>query len=213
MLRVGIVAEGPSDWLVLKEVMKAVHPDIEFVHLQPDQTLANRRPNGWKGVRAWCREFGPQLETFMTGVGSPLHLLVIHADCSMAHNEGAEHPCPPAAALRDIILTSWLGRNPRPHFLVVATPSKTIDAWVVATLDPPYANLAAIECDIAAEDELVCRKYLRRRDGEVKKQAAKYQPLAIRVGLQLHDVCNLCPQAAVFRGEFGLAASWAEGTI
>ena len=37
MLRVGIVAEGTSDWLVLEEVMKTVHPDVEIERLRPNR--------------------------------------------------------------------------------------------------------------------------------------------------------------------------------
>ena len=75
MLRVGIVAEGPSDWLVLEEVMKTVHPPkSNSCSLQPG--LRRSFPalgNGWRGVKAWCEENGPRLESIMTGVpGRPL---------------------------------------------------------------------------------------------------------------------------------------------
>lgn len=98
MLRVGIVAEGPSDWLVLEEVMKTVHAEIEFVHLQPNQTLYSSLGQGWRGVRAWCVKNGPRLELIMNGdTASPLHILVIHADCSMADKAKVDRPCPPAS--------------------------------------------------------------------------------------------------------------------
>lgn len=34
MLRVGIVAEGKSEFFVLEEIMRAVHPDIDFVEIE-----------------------------------------------------------------------------------------------------------------------------------------------------------------------------------
>jgi hypothetical protein len=210
MLRVGIVAEGKSEWFVLEEMMRAIHSDIEFQRLRPDLTLVSGSPHGWRGVRAWCRELGGQLETFMTGVeGKRLDLLVIHVDCSMAHNEEADRPCPPALdtadALRKIVIQQWLGHPKQPPFVVVTHPSKTTDAWVVAALEPPYKKLANIECEPAAENELVARGLLRKKDGEVKKPEARYLPLAQQMAQQLATVCTHCTQAARFVAEFQAA--------
>lgn len=132
MIRVGIVAEGPSDWYVLEAVMRTMSADLEFEHLQPDITLTNPR-NGWRGVKAWCEENGPRLELLMTGVvGRPLHLLVIHADCSMADKVGAGRPCPPAVdtarALRGVIGSTWLRRLPMPMFVIIACPAQSHEA-------------------------------------------------------------------------------------
>jgi hypothetical protein len=207
MLRVGIVAEGPSDWLVLEEVMKSVHPDLEFVRLQPNRTLSPGFSQGWRGVKAWCETNGSRLELIMASASArPIHILAIHADCSMADKANAEHPCPPASdtavALAKVIEKDWLGRDPRPAFVVIATPSQSSDAWVVATLDPPCANLTEIECDKAVEDEFVRRKLLRRRVGQVKKQEKIYAPIAARINQAIETVCTHCPQAEVFRSNF-----------
>ncbi len=212
MLRVGIVAEGPSDWIVLEEVMKTVHADIEFERLRPDMTLLSGSPFGWRGVKAWCEEHGARLELLMRGIpGRPLHLVVIHADCSMADKARVERPCPPAAdtasALGRVIEAEWLGRDPRPEFVVVATPSKSSDAWVVATLNPPFANLSSIECDKAVEEELVRRRLLRKKDGQVKKQARVYAPIAAGIGPAIDSLCLHCPQAEVFRSNFRAAVA------
>src|SRR5258706_9866941 len=96
MLRFGLVAEGPSDWITLEAFVRRLIVDAEFERIQPDLTPTNRSPYGWKGVRAWCREFGPVLHQFMGGVtGRRIDILIIHSDCSMAHNESADRPCPP----------------------------------------------------------------------------------------------------------------------
>ncbi len=47
MLRVGIVAEGPSDWLALEEMIRTAQPDADFLHIRPDMTLDSRSPHGW----------------------------------------------------------------------------------------------------------------------------------------------------------------------
>ena len=155
-LRVGIVAEGKSDWLALEAIIRSVHPDTDFERLRPDMTLASRSPHGWRGVKAWCQEYGTRLAVLMQGiVGRPLHLLVIHSDCSMAHNEGVDQPCPPARAtadaLREVITRVWLGSDSLPRFVILATPSLTMDAWIVAALDPPYQGKPPLECDQRVE--------------------------------------------------------------
>jgi len=153
MLRVGIVAEGSTDFLVLEEIMKTVTPDIGFVRIHPAPASSSRLGNGWRGVKAWCQENGPELEAYLVGVRSqPLSLLVIHADCSMADKLGADRPCPPAAdtalAVRQTIETTWLGRVPLPEFVVLAKPAMSSDAWVIAAFEEPYPNLDSIECDL-----------------------------------------------------------------
>jgi hypothetical protein len=217
MLRVGIVAEGKSDWLVLEEVMKTVHADIEFVRLQPNQTLFSAIGQGWRGVRAWCSENGHRLELIMQGLmDKPIHILVIHADCSMADKAGIDLPCPPASemavALARLIEIEWLQRDPLPEFVVIASPAQSSDAWVVATLDPPYANLANIECDKIVEDELIKSQWgeikrLRKREGEVKKPLQAYTLFAERVGQNIETVCTHCPQAESFRSSFRVAVA------
>ncbi len=212
MIRVGLVAEGPSDWLALEELIRTVVPDADFLHIRPDMTLVSKSPHGWRGVRAWCHEMGPHLESFLSGVpGLPLHLLIIHADCSMAHNVGISHPCPPADAtsnaLRDLVTCDWLGRTSLPGFVVLATPSLSTETWIVAALSPPYQGSVPLECDSNVERELVRRRLLRLRDGEVKKPASKYQPLAKQMAQKIQEVCEACPEAARFRTEFTAAAS------
>jgi hypothetical protein len=212
MLRVGLVAEGRSDFLVLEQVMKKVQANIECVEVHPNHIPILGLGNGWKGVRGWCRRYGAQLELFMSGFADkPLHILVIHADCSMADKEGAEHPCPAASttatALVEVITKTWLNRHPLPDFVVIATPSKSSDAWVIATFDPPYSNLVDLECDKGAEDEFVRRKLLKRKDGKPKKHIPTYRRLAERIDTGIDLVYAHCPQAEAFRTNFQAAVA------
>ena len=178
MLRVGIVAEGITDFMVLEEVMRSIHPTIEFDRLHPGKPALASLGQGWTGVRRWCERYGNQLETLLLDVPSlPLHLIVIHVDCSMADQVGAERPCPPPAntaqALTEIVQKSWLQRDPRPEFVVFAAPSKAVEAWIAATFKEPYKNLADIECDKAVEDEFVRRKHANWADEGRKKRPKK----------------------------------------
>lgn len=210
ILRVGIVAEGKSDWLALEAIVRSVHPDVEFERLRPDMTLSSRSPHGWRGVKAWCQEHGTRLTVLMQGVvGRPLHLLVIHADCSMAHNEKADRPCPPAQAtadaLRDVITRAWLGFQSLPRIVVLATPALTTDSWVIAALDPPYRGKGPLECDERVERELVARGLLRKKDGEVKKPEGRYKPLVQEMIRNFERVRLYCSEAERFYAEVSAA--------
>ena len=207
MIRVGIVAEGKSDCLALEEFMRAIHPDIDFMRLRPDMTLVSQSPFGWRGVKSWCSLEGRRLEDLLSGVPSlAIHILVVHVDCTMAHNVDALRPCPPASAtadeLRQVIVRDWLKRPTIPRFIVMATPSRSTDTWIVAALHPVYSSSADLECDDDAERELHRRRHLRLRDGEVKKPDAKYRPLVQRMAQSLNHVCSRCTEAARFRDDF-----------
>jgi hypothetical protein len=211
MLRVGIVAEGKADWFVLEEIMRALFQEIEFERLRPDMTLVSRSSFGWRGVKAWCNENRARLETLLSGVKDrPIHLLVIHVDCSMAHNEGVAYPCPPPSlnvnALRSVVLDSWFGLPALPGFIVFATPSMTSDTWVVAALEPSYEP-DSLECDERVERELVARGLLRTKDGEVKKPEKRYRPLVAQMIRELNRVRERCPEADRFCSEFGSAVA------
>ena len=222
MIRVGIVAEGSTDFLVLEAIMKTVTSDIEFEHIHPAPAVSSRLGNGWRGVKAWCEENGPEIEAYLTGVRSrPLNLLVIHADCSMADKFGADRPCPPAAdtalALKEVIEKTWLGRDPAPDFVILAIPAMSSDAWIVAAFEEPYPNLPSIECDKGVEDEFVRRKIFRRRtdvrmrngrkvkESRVQKTTELYGPMAAKCGQTIDNVCTHCPQAEVFCSNFRVA--------
>lgn len=221
-LRLAVVSEGPSDFLILRSVIEASLPGTEVVPLHPEVPLAaypeyaqavggSSRGTGWRGVEAWCRDFsGKDLELFMRAVvGQEYDGIVVHLDASMAQHLGIEQPCPPVQAttdpLRKTIVTAWLRFPSAPPFLVLATPSKSSDAWVVAAHDADHTNL---ECLFDVEALLMKIAKLRRRGGQVKKPRALYEPLARKVGKKLEQVCSRCSEAGRFVTELrALAAS------
>src|SRR3990167_6000361 len=96
----GLVTEGKSEWLVFEAVIRA-HFDhaARFTRIRPDLTLTTGSPHGWRGVKHWCQENRTRLAAVLRGVvGSEIDVLVVHVDCSMAHNVGALRPCPPPEA-------------------------------------------------------------------------------------------------------------------
>lgn len=211
-MRVGIVTEGPSDFEVLSAILESILPGAETMALWPD-TAAGGRPFGWRGVKSWCEENGARLETLMRGVpGKEIDILIIHVDCSMADKVEARRPCPPARdtadALRAVVLHHWIGRAGA-SWLVIATPSATTDTWVGCVLVPEYRPSVDVECDLGVESELVRRRVLRRRNGDVKKPRRVYERLAASVVGDLARVRSLCPEAERFCGETLAAANGA----
>ena len=205
-MRIGIVAEGVSEFLVIEEIFSSIDPRTEVVRLWPDTSVGGR-PYGWRGVRRWCQDISSSgLAAFMKGVrGSELDGLVVHLDCSMAHNLDIEFDCPPARktanALRKVILEDWLRLKRRPAWLLLVAPAQTTEAWVVAALKPTYKLIDNIECE-DAEKELVTRRHLRRkRNGEVKKTASKYRPLVGQMIREWSTVQKHCREAARFYKE------------
>lgn len=85
-LRVALVAEGPTDRVVIEAALRALLPrPFTLALLQPEPT----RPHmgtGWCGVFKWCREFAARspasLEADPTLPG--FDLFVIHLDADVA---------------------------------------------------------------------------------------------------------------------------------
>ena len=54
---IGIVSEGPTDYLVLKAAIDTITGESNrYLSLQPERDMTGRFGNGWKGVWRWCKE-------------------------------------------------------------------------------------------------------------------------------------------------------------
>jgi hypothetical protein len=211
--RIGLVAEGPGDFAFLQAVVSEVLPHSEVRQIHPDATLASAFGNGWKGVRAWCQENGSRLETIMGGIeGDELDVLVVHADCSMAHNVGARHPCPPASAtvepLQDVIVTQWLGFPDRPRNVVLMTPAQSTDTWFFVGAgyadDPTFEPL---ECSTAIEAELARLRHYRWKRGEIRKSRLASEQLASLTATAWGEVVTKCHEAKRFADALSAAVA------
>jgi len=204
-MHVGIVAEGPSDLILLEALIRVLRPDVVVTRIQPEATLGERG-SGWKGVRSWCREFGDDLSSVMTADPDDIiDVLLIHVDCSMAHNVSAARACPPASdtadALQSVVVAEWLGLAARPSWLFVATPSASSDTWVTSVLAPPPTTLEVLECVPAhlIEAHLVARRLLRRKtNGQVAKSARRYETYAQDVAAKIDVLRAACTEADRF---------------
>ncbi len=170
-VRIALVAEGPTDGVVIKTAIRSILGSGNFVltQLQPEESVAfGQAGTGWVGVYRWCKQSAQR------GTGQILRdavlfhtydIVVVHLDADVAscnYGQGAITPdagdgdlpcacaCPPASAtcdaLRQVLLT-WCGLSSAPAKVVICMPSKNTETWVLTALFPgDPAVTAEIEC-------------------------------------------------------------------
>ena len=157
-LRIAAAVEGPTDEIVLRAVLRALLPDrdFEFHTLQPEGSAAfGSMGAGWAGVYRWSRQSVCEGGGSVSGSSalSNHDVLIVHVDADVAGRTYAdgnirdapradlpcEAPCPPpddtTNALRAVVL-NWLGEHERPPRIILCTPSKSMEAWVLAAVWP-----------------------------------------------------------------------------
>lgn len=90
MLTIGLVAEGPHDFIMLKPIIadllkRRTSSQLDFRELQPIQDeTGSHTGGGWSRVMAWCKDHsGERTRTFFTPLFSnqrPCDIIVIHLD-------------------------------------------------------------------------------------------------------------------------------------
>ncbi len=171
-LRVGLVAEGPTDGIVIEAALRSIlGPDRPFVLnlIQPEGSVAfGALGTGWVGVYRWCKQAAQNGRGRLGGfelLFTTHDLVLLHLDADVAamkYEDGSlvpeagdgalpcEKECPPAEAtteaLREVLL-SWVNENTEPPKVALCLPSKSTEAWVVLAVlpDDPAAG-PGIEC-------------------------------------------------------------------
>ncbi|MEI6652901.1 MAG: hypothetical protein WCL42_10055 [Chlorobiaceae bacterium] len=220
LLRIALVAEGPTDYEIIHAALRAILPrPFVMTLLQPEAT----RPEmggGWCGVRKWCHDTRLRC-TSVHGADITLtgfDLLVIHldldvaalsyADCgteveSMARDWNwitlpCQQPCPPISATRDHIesaLKSWLGGEVPMHRTQYCLPAQSSGTWLAAAILPSgHALLASVECDTSVEKGLA---QLPKKE-RIKKSVLEYRKYAPDITTQWQKVKQICTQAERF---------------
>lgn len=88
---IGIVSEGPTDYLVLKSVIdKITGEENKYLALQPEADMMGRYGNGWKGVWKWCKETAP-LDVIMDSIQPRIDIVVIQMDGDVFRKEKEVH--------------------------------------------------------------------------------------------------------------------------
>lgn len=222
-LRVALVAEGPTDAIVIEAVLKALLPrPFVLTQLQPEPTLP-KLGNGWGGVLRWCRNFATQghirFEDDPTLPG--FDLFVIHVDADVAECAYADVSaeiasialqcgwpalpnsvqCPPPTKSVDIVRTcvlSWAGIPAAGPKTVLCVPSKAIDAWLAAaSLAEGHVLRNGLECNLNVGAQLAALPVAER----IKKARREYLSRQGTVTVNWPAVRAHCTQAERFSTE------------
>lgn len=219
-LRIGLVAEGPTDYELVQAALKAVLPSPFILTLLQPEASHPRFGGGWGGVLKWCDDTSRRHSGSLDSDPSltRFDLLIIHLDVDVARKQYADcghgiaamavqkgwgslpcnAPCPPVAntcgALQNV-LQSWLGRVQLGAKTVLCLPAQSTGAWLIAALLPATDELCqGLECNPAAEDGLSQLKKGQR----VKKSVPDYREHAPKLIKNWSAVKALCSQAQVF---------------
>lgn len=103
---IGIVSEGPTDYLVLKTIIdKITKQENRYLHLQPEPNMMSQYGNGWKGVLKWCKETAP-LDVIMDNIQPKIDIVVIQMDGDVVRKEKEVH-CHCASNICDLKGTTF----------------------------------------------------------------------------------------------------------
>lgn len=222
-LRVALVAEGPTDAIIIEAALKALLPGpFVLTQLQPEQT----RPalgTGWGGVLRWCLEFESRglskIEDDPTLPG--FDLFVIHVDADITECRYSEvsdeiaqiatqrdwpvlpnsFPCPPSAGSSDAVracVLSWAGLQNSGPKTVLCVPSKSTDTWLAAAvLRNGHALLSGLECNLNLGAKLGALPKAER----LRKTSREYRAREKKITDAWAIVRTRCSQADRFSNE------------
>jgi len=220
-LRVALIAEGPTDRVIIESALRAILPaPFTLALLQPEPTHP-QLGSGWCGVFKWCRAFAARtpssLESDPTLPDFDLFVIHVDADVAEAHyTDGGDKlaaaaqglpslpsakPCPPASAAADEIracLRAWLGLAQLGSHTVLCVPAKASEAWlaagILAEADP---LLVGLECNLNVAGQLAGRPVKQR----IKKTVREYSQHAATLTKNWAMVRRRCTQADRFSSE------------
>lgn len=222
-LRIALVAEGPTDYVIIEAALKAILPGAFILtQLQPEANFPDMGA-GWGGVVKWCHAASQRhqgaLDSDPTLSGFDLLIIHLDVDVSLSRYEDYKsdivdlaqqfsfgalpcaHACPPVTdtvnALR-AVLQSWLGQATVGSRTVLCLPAQSSGTWLAASLLPvDHALLVNAECDPRVENGLAqLPKTIR-----VKKTRRDYQSKAAELTQNWDAVKAICGQALVFETE------------
>ncbi|HRE90245.1 MAG TPA: hypothetical protein PK095_14010 [Myxococcota bacterium] len=223
-----IVAEGPTDAVIIEAALSAILPPFILTLLQPEET----RPAlgaGWGGVLRWCLDFSQRgarsLEADPTLPGFDLFILHIDADVAGASYEALgnevaslaqEHgwpslptvcSCPPACACASVVgrcVCAWAGLESLGARTVLCVPSRAVEAWLVAAVfDESEPILEGLECRDDLSDRIAGLPLKRR----IRKSRRDYAERASLVRERWSLVRGRCTQAERFSLEVAAAVA------
>lgn len=188
-VRIAFVMEGPTDYIAMRAAVSALLAGREFVPtvIRPelDDNLAAQSGGGWGGVYKWCRQTvsqtdGPVGDNPVFGLHD---VVVMQVDADVARMSYSNYritdppqvdlpcelPCPPPSdttdALRRVVL-GWLGETSVPDGMVLCTPSKSIETWVLVALFPEDSSARQMNVECRWDGEVRLKKYGLIKSGQ-----------------------------------------------
>lgn len=224
-LRIAAAVEGATDIIAIEAIIDSVLADTEyeFQTLQPETSAAFPTRAGWAGVYKWCRQATEEGGGAVTGSSVLTHhdLLLVHVDADVARESYAranihdaprddlpcEQPCPPAEgttrALQGVML-GWLGEAQCPAEVVLCTPSKNIEAWLVAAIWPDNPQVLRSDWECRADPAAQLGQLPKRR--RVRKRAADYLRLRAAITAGWPGVAANLSEAGRFHRQLSATA-------
>ncbi len=230
-LRIALVAEGWTDRSVVDAAITNLlgERSYDLNLLQPEDPSATPpfgvpRPYGWSGVYRWCREAVDRSNHLGADVLLTAYdLVILHLDADVAdssyrraHILNPPNPddlpcssqiCPPPNSTTDplrIVLLQWAGENHTPERVVLCTPSKSTEAWVLAALYPLDASVVGgnLECIKSPANRLQAMPENGRMVRSGKKIREEYEIREQEISASWPQVRDFCSEAERFSIEF-----------
>ena len=228
-IRIALVAEGPTDCVLIEASLRAVLSPRSFVltQLQPEAT-SPFFGGGWGGVLKWCAATAKRWQGLLED--DPLlanfDFLIIHLDTDVSHQSYANcgtdvvamaatnkwpslpcsQQCPPVrptCLALQAVLKGWLRHVDLGRKTVVCLPAQSTGAWLAAAVlsaHDPLLNGA--ECNPKLENAL--SRLLKKQ--RIKKNLREYRANANAICQNWNQVKTLCSQADQFEKE--VHAAW-----
>ncbi len=197
---VGIVAEGPTDVVLLEEYLSewlkilGISIPLEIRPLQPavDATSGNFEDGGWTWVKAWCRNNPSERRTIdlfqpLFEGDRPLDVLLVQLDGDVVDKYANPYPhisvplnldAPARGRIVEAVLEEWLwggsqrrGHDPDASKHCLVATIQTSETWVVAGLDQSVQDPE--ELDSEAEMVRIAPRGLRIRTRRGRRRLVK----------------------------------------
>jgi hypothetical protein len=218
-LRIALVAEGPTDKIVIEAFLSAIlDKDFVLTLLQPESLDAfssfGKTGGGWCGVVRWCKDRAAAgFNEFDTDPAMKMFdFLIIHidgdvadkqyADCGINFSsEGLPLHIDTALVSQRVerlrsILCGWLGVETASARTIFCIPHLSTEAWVVACLFPDRGGFGDRLESTAGLDRWLST---RSREQKLKKTRIEYSKKAEFLKRGWHYATEACSQASRFQ--------------